>query len=85
MTITIIIVAVFSNSQKLTNAYGFSVSTVMLSTTILLTVQMLWVKHWPVVVALGYLLTWGFFDGLFWGASLRKIPHGGESQPSHLM
>ncbi|THV03032.1 potassium transporter [Dendrothele bispora CBS 962.96] len=76
MIVTIIIVAVFSDLSQLTNAYGFSVSTVMLSTTVLLTVQMLWVKHLPVIIALGFLLAWGFFDGLFWGAALRKIPHG---------
>jgi len=76
MIVTIVIVAVFSDLSQLTNAYGFSVSTVMLSTTILLTVQMLWVKHLPVVVALSYLLAYGFFDGLFWGAAVRKIPHG---------
>ncbi|KAJ6585288.1 potassium transporter [Mycena capillaripes] len=73
---TIIIVAAFSNLAALTNAYGFAVATVMFSTTILLAVQMRWVKNWPAVVAIGYFVLWGFFDGLFWGASLKKVPKG---------
>ncbi|KIY46745.1 potassium transporter [Fistulina hepatica ATCC 64428] len=76
MIITVILIASFSNLTNLTNAYGFAVATVMLSTTGLLTLHMLWVKHWPAVVAIGFFLIWGFFDGLFWGASIRKIPHG---------
>ncbi|KIY45499.1 potassium transporter [Fistulina hepatica ATCC 64428] len=76
MIIIVILIACFSNSTNLTNAYGFAVATVMLSTTGLLTVHMLWVKHWPVIVAVGYFLIWGFFDGLFWGASVKKVPHG---------
>ncbi|KAJ7451614.1 potassium transporter [Mycena latifolia] len=72
----IVVVAAFSNLGNLTNAYGFAVATVMFSTTILLAVQMRWVKHWPAVVALGYFVLWGFFDGLFWGASLKKVPLG---------
>lgn len=73
---TIVIVAAFSDLSKLTNAYGFAVATVMFSTTILIGVHIRYVKMLPGVVALAYLLVFGFFDGLFWGASLRKIPHG---------
>ncbi|KAJ7134907.1 potassium transporter [Mycena epipterygia] len=73
---TIVIVAAFSNLAALTNAYGFAVATVMFSTTVLLAVQMRWVKQWPAFVALGYFVLWGFFDGLFWGASLKKVPKG---------
>ncbi|KAJ7029293.1 potassium transporter [Mycena alexandri] len=73
---TIIIVAAFSDLAKLTNAYGFAVATVMFSTSILLSVQMRWVKQWPAFVAIGYFILWGFFDGLFWGASLKKVPLG---------
>ncbi|KAJ7700275.1 potassium transporter [Mycena metata] len=73
---TIIVVAAFSNLANLTNAYGFAVATVMFSTSILLAVQMRWVKQWPAVIAIGYFILWGFFDGLFWGASLKKVPRG---------
>ncbi|KAF5389290.1 hypothetical protein D9757_003396 [Collybiopsis confluens] len=76
MVITIIIVGVFSDLTKLTNAYGFAVATVMFSTSALLAVQMRYVKHWPVLIALAYFLIFGFFDGLFWGAALKKVPQG---------
>ncbi|KAJ3818862.1 potassium transporter [Lentinula raphanica] len=76
MIITVIIVAVFSNLANLTNAYGFAVATVMFSTSVLLAVQMVYVKHWPVVIGLAYFVVFGFFDGLFWGAALKKVPHG---------
>ena len=92
MIIIIIVVAAFSNLQNLTNAYGFSVATVMFSTTILLAICMFYVKHWHWSVALGFLLVFGFFDGklcvipviqsftasagLFWGAALKKVPQG---------
>ncbi|KIK69708.1 hypothetical protein GYMLUDRAFT_34109 [Collybiopsis luxurians FD-317 M1] len=76
MIITVIIVAVFSDLTKLTNAYGFAVATVMLSTSGLLAVQMRYVKHWPVAISLAYFLVFGFFDGLFWGAALKKVPQG---------
>ncbi|KAJ7288009.1 potassium transporter [Mycena rebaudengoi] len=73
---TVIIVAAFSDLSALTNAYGFAVATVMLSTTLLLAVQMRFVKQWPVVVAVNFFIVWGFVDGLFWGASLKKVPLG---------
>ncbi|RXW25375.1 hypothetical protein EST38_g530 [Candolleomyces aberdarensis] len=76
MIITIILVAAFDNLSNLTNAYGFAVATVMLSTTGLLAIQMFFVKKWPIVVPLLFFLVWGFLDALFWGASLKKVPHG---------
>ncbi len=93
MIITIIVVGVFSNLQNLTNAYGFSVSSVMLSTSILLGISMYYVKHLNWIFAVGFVCIFGFFDGkreslstkqfhkslpaLFWGAALKKVPHGG--------
>ena len=41
----------------------FSVATVMFSTTILIAVQMKFVKHLHVLVALGFFLFFGFLDG----------------------
>ncbi len=46
----------------------------MFSTTVLIDVHIRYVKMLPIVVAIGYLV--GFFDGLFWTASMKKIPHG---------
>ncbi|KAG6833454.1 hypothetical protein H0H87_006821 [Tephrocybe sp. NHM501043] len=90
MIATVVIVGAFSNLANLTNAYGFAVATVMFSTSLLIATQIYYVKGWPIVLAIGYFLTFGFFDvpcigtkfdlgretGLFWGASLKKVPHG---------
>ncbi|KAF8349491.1 potassium transporter [Amanita rubescens] len=76
MILTIIVVAVFSNLQNLTNAYGFSVSSVMFSTSILLGISMYYVKHLHWIFAVGFVCIFGFFDGLFWVAALKKVPHG---------
>ncbi|KAG8951578.1 hypothetical protein FRC04_005865 [Tulasnella sp. 424] len=73
---TIVMVAAFKDLANLTNAYGFAVSTVMFVTTSLVAIQAYYTKHLPLVVAVGFFLIFGFFDGLFWGASLRKVPHG---------
>lgn len=48
----------------------------MFSTTVLIAVQMKFVKHWHALVALGFFIVFGFLDGLFWGAALKKVPHG---------
>jgi KUP system potassium uptake protein len=41
----------------------FAVATVMFSTTLLISVQMRFVKHLPVVIPLAFFLIFGFFDG----------------------
>ncbi|TCD71664.1 hypothetical protein EIP91_005430 [Steccherinum ochraceum] len=74
--VTIVVIAAFNSPTNLTNAYGFAVSTVMLTTTVLVALQIMFVKRLPVLLALAFFLTFGFFDGLFWGAALKKIPHG---------
>ncbi|GJE85382.1 KUP/HAK/KT family potassium transporter [Phanerochaete sordida] len=76
MIVTIVVVGTFRNSTSLSNAYGFSVATVMFSTTVLIAIQMVYVKHLPIYVALAFFLVFGFLDGLFWGAALKKIPQG---------
>ncbi|KAF8266790.1 potassium transporter [Lactarius quietus] len=76
MIVTIVIVAAFNNATQLTNAYGFAVATVMFTTTVLIAMQIRYVKHLPIIVSILFFLFFGFFDGLFWGASLKKIPQG---------
>ncbi|KAI9441911.1 potassium transporter [Lactarius indigo] len=76
MIATIVLVAAFNNATQLTNAYGFAVATVMFTTTVLIALQMRYVKFLPVIVSVLFLGFFGFLDGLFWGASLKKIPHG---------
>ncbi|KAF9510974.1 hypothetical protein BS47DRAFT_1347297 [Hydnum rufescens UP504] len=74
--VTIIVVAAFKNLSNLTNAYGFAVATVMFVTTSFIAIQIYIVKRGPMLLAIAFLLTFGFFDGLFFGAALKKVPHG---------
>lgn len=59
----VVVVAAFKDLAALTNAYGFSVATVMFVTTCLIALQMSYVKGWPFIVGFGFFLTFGFFDG----------------------
>ncbi|PFH49945.1 hypothetical protein AMATHDRAFT_62055 [Amanita thiersii Skay4041] len=76
MVATIIIVVGFSNTAHLANAYGFAVATVMFSTSVLLALSVYYVKnkHW--IASILFLIVFGSFDGLFWGAALKKVPEG---------
>lgn len=57
----------------MTNAYGFAVSSVFFVTTTLISLAIVFVKNKNVLVAIAFLVFFGFIDGLFWGASLRKV------------
>jgi KUP system potassium uptake protein len=48
----------------------------MIVTTTLIFVQIPYVKHLSWFLALAWVLFFGFIDGLFWGAALRKVPLG---------
>jgi len=76
MCATIIVVGAFKSSIQLSNAYGFAVATVMFSTSILIAIQMRFVKGLPIIIAVGFFIVFGFLDGLFWGAALKKVPQG---------
>ena len=65
MIVTIILVAVFTNLTNLTNAYGFAVATVMFTTSVMIAIQMRYVKKLPVIVGIIYFIIFGFFDGEF--------------------
>ncbi|KAG0655829.1 hypothetical protein C6P46_000681 [Rhodotorula mucilaginosa] len=66
----------FGTEAGLTNAYGFAVSGVMFITTCTLAIAMIQIKHLPVIVAVIYFFAAGFIDCLFFGATLKKVPHG---------
>ncbi|EKM48262.1 uncharacterized protein PHACADRAFT_203032, partial [Phanerochaete carnosa HHB-10118-sp] len=85
MIVVVVVVAAFKSSTALTNAYGhvhlfpssgFAVATVMITTTVLISIQFKYVKGLSGWLGLLFFLTFGFFDGLFWGAAVRKVPHG---------
>ena len=48
----------------------------MFVTTTMIAVQIPYVKHKSWTLALAWLLFFGFLDGLFFGASLEKVPRG---------
>lgn len=66
----------FGTNAGLTNAYGFAVSGVLIVTTSILAVAIVRLKHLPVIVAVLFFIGFGFVDALFFGASLKKVPHG---------
>jgi KUP system potassium uptake protein len=63
MIATIVLVAAFNNATQLTNAYGFAVATVMFTTTVLISLQIRYVKHLPHIFGVLFLLCFGFLDG----------------------
>ena len=63
MIATIVVVAAFNNATQLTNAYGFAVATVMFTTTVLIALQIRYVKLLPMFVSILFLGFFGFFDG----------------------
>ncbi|KAF8318169.1 potassium transporter [Clavulina sp. PMI_390] len=73
---TVVVVAVFKNLANMSNAYGFAVATVMIVTSTFIAIQIYCVKHLPIVVSFLYFVPFVFLDGIFWGASLRKVPTG---------
>lgn len=48
----------------------------MIVTTSFIAIQIYCVKRMPLVLSVAFFCVFVFFDGLFWGASLKKIPHG---------
>ena len=76
MIATIVMVAAFKNLAHLTNAYGFAVATVMLTTSCLITFQIRYVKQLPWIFCALYFIPFAFVECLFWGASLKKVPTG---------
>jgi len=48
----------------------------MFVTATMITLQIPYVKHKPWILAIAWLLFFGFLDGLFFGAALEKAPHG---------
>lgn len=51
-------------------------SGVMLITTTIIAIAVVKLKHLPMLVAIVFFLASGFIDGLFFGSSAKKVPHG---------
>src|ERR1700753_3687329 len=64
------------SGRQLTYPASFAVATVMFSTSTLIAIQMVYVKHLPVIVAVAFFLIFGFFDGeACYTSSPPLVPH----------
>ena len=77
MIVTLVLAIIFGSSSNLAAAYGIAVSATMLATTVLLSIAMREIWHWPVpaVVAMG--IGFALVDGGFLTANMLKIAEGG--------
>lgn len=75
MILTLFVTIYFQSSSRLTNAYGLTVCSVSVITTILflMIIKIIWKKHWIFVVLFGLFL---LIDLLFWSANALKFIDG---------
>lgn len=66
----------FGTDVGLTNAYGFAVAGTLVITTLLIALNMIFVRQYNVYFAIGFFLFFGFLDMLFFAGACTKIPHG---------
>lgn len=77
MAAAIVLVVLFQSSNRLASAYGISVSTTMVVTTILAFFVARERGHWPLARALLFLIGFLIVDLAYFGSNLLRIPHGG--------
>jgi KUP system potassium uptake protein len=77
MVVTLGLAICFGSSSNLAAAYGIAVSATMLATTVLLSMAMRQIWHWPlpavIVIAIGFATV----DGGFLSANMLKVAQGG--------
>ncbi len=74
---TVAIVAGFGTSVNINNAYGFTVCTMMIITTCLYSILIHWYWRLPLALSGLFLVFFLFWDAMYWGAVLNKVPTGG--------
>jgi len=75
--LTLIIVLWLQNSNAMTNAYGITVCTVLVLTTVLYTTIAISVWKFPVILGILFALCTLLLDFTFWSSVIFKIPQGG--------
>ncbi|KAL7409758.1 potassium transporter [Mrakia frigida] len=70
------VVGGFQTGVGLSHAFGFSVATVFFVTDTFLFLSIPFVKDLAWIFAILYFVFYAFIDGLFWGATLKKVPEG---------
>ncbi|MBA1392327.1 potassium transporter Kup [Lactobacillus sp. XV13L] len=73
---TVAIVICFQTSEHMEAAYGLSITVTMLMTTLLL-FEYLGIRKHPLILRLGFLIVFGFIEGMFLISSLTKFMRGG--------
>ncbi|XP_024983976.1 potassium transporter 4-like [Cynara cardunculus var. scolymus] len=77
MILTLLITVGFQDTTQVGNAYGLACMTVMFITTFLmgLVITFVWQKN--VIYGMSFLLFFGFIEGVYLSAAIRKAPQGG--------
>ena len=75
--VVLMLVVGFGESDSLASAYGISVTGVMLVTTVLLFVVMTRIWKWPLWLALGLTVLFGFIELGFFISNILKVADGG--------
>ena len=77
MIVTLALAIIFGSSSNLAAAYGIAVSATMLATTVLLSIAMREIWHWPVPAVIVMGIGFALVDGGFLTANMLKIAEGG--------
>lgn len=77
MLLTLAITIGFRDTTMIGNAYGLVCMTVMLITTGLMTLILIFVWHKNVLMAMAFLLFFGTIECVYLSAALMKVPQGG--------
>eukprot|EP01116_Phalansterium_solitarium_P025020 TRINITY_DN9372_c0_g1_i2.p1 TRINITY_DN9372_c0_g1~~TRINITY_DN9372_c0_g1_i2.p1 ORF type:complete len:771 (-),score=222.28 TRINITY_DN9372_c0_g1_i2:348-2660(-) len=77
MTLSIFIVAVFRNSNNISQMYGVTISADFMVTCTLYALVVRNVFHKGYIAAIAFMVTFGSVDAFFFASNLTKIPTGG--------
>lgn len=77
MLLSLSITVGFKDTNIIGNAYGLAVTTVMLVTTFLMSMVVLIVWRQSILYAISLLVFFGSVEGIYFSASLIKVPRGG--------
>ncbi|CAN1282205.1 Probable potassium transporter 13 [Linum perenne] len=77
MVLCLVVVVSFRDTDKIGNAYGLAVITVMFMTTCLMFLVIVMVWKWQVLVAVAFVLVFGSIELLYLSSCLAKVHEGG--------
>lgn len=77
MIITLAIAIGFQDTTLIGNAYGLACMTVMFITSFLMALVLIFVWQKNILLAVAFLLFFGFIEGVYLSSALIKVPQGG--------